>query len=196
MITNVSSNPNSIWPANHKMIDVDVHYDIADNCGTIKPLLSISSNEAQSGTDKDDVANDWKIIDDHHVQLRAERSAKGTGRIYTIKILATDLSGNKNEQEVKITVPHNKSDSEEEKGKFLVKVLPNPTRDFFTLSISSNKSEPLSLRVINLFGNVVETRSGISPNGTVKIGSGYRVGVYFAELKQGNKIEIVPLIKY
>jgi hypothetical protein len=196
LIKNVSSNPNSIWPPNHEMIDVDVLYDISDNCGTVMPTVSISSNEAESGTDKDDVPNDWKVIDAHHVQVRAERSAKGSGRIYTIKILATDLSGNKSEQEVKVTVPHDKPDSKDEKDQFSVKVLSNPTRNFFSLFISSNKSESLSLRVINVLGRVVETRSDVSPNGTIKIGSDYHAGIYFAELKLGNKKEIVTLLKY
>jgi len=40
------------------------------------------------------------------LQLRAERSAIGSGRIYTITITATDPSEDKGRAKVKVRVPH------------------------------------------------------------------------------------------
>ena len=39
-------------------------------------------------------------------QPRAERSGSGNGRIYTVRITATDTSGNSSYGDVNIIVPH------------------------------------------------------------------------------------------
>jgi hypothetical protein len=46
-------------------------------------------------------------VDNHHVQLRAERSAQGDGRDYTITITATDSRGLTSSQTVHAIVAHN-----------------------------------------------------------------------------------------
>jgi subtilisin-like proprotein convertase family protein len=110
-ITNVSASPNSLWPANHKMIDVTVSYNFGDNCtaaSSITRSLSVSSNEPLNGTGDGDTAPDWEIIDANRLRLRAERAGGGTGRIYTITITATDSSGNTTTRNVAVTVPHNR----------------------------------------------------------------------------------------
>jgi hypothetical protein len=40
------------------------------------------------------------------LKLRAERSAKGPGRIYTITVECVDTAGNKSMRDVTVTVPH------------------------------------------------------------------------------------------
>lgn len=42
------------------------------------------------------------------LRLRSERSGKGTGRIYTVTISATDESGNQWVARVEISAPHDK----------------------------------------------------------------------------------------
>ncbi len=42
------------------------------------------------------------------LQVRAERSGKGSGRTYTVRITATDAAGNMSAAEVPIIVPHDK----------------------------------------------------------------------------------------
>ena len=49
--------------------------------------------------DDGNTAPDWEIVDSHHVRLRAERSGRGNGRVYTITITCTDGSGNSTQQE-------------------------------------------------------------------------------------------------
>ncbi len=48
---------------------------------------------------------DWRVLDAHHVLLRAERSVKGDGRVYTIRIQATDAAGGTATEDVTVTVP-------------------------------------------------------------------------------------------
>jgi uncharacterized repeat protein (TIGR01451 family) len=107
-ITNVSVTPSTLWPPNHKFANVSVAYQIEDNCGPVTVVLSVASNEPVDGTGDGDTAPDWVVVSDHAVQLRAERAGTGTGRIYTIKITATDSADQSSSATVAVTVPHDK----------------------------------------------------------------------------------------
>ena len=105
-ISGVSASPSSLWPPNHKMVNVTINYSASDNCGaTTCVISSVTSNEPVNGTGDGDTAPDWEIVDVQHVRLRAERAGNGNGRIYTITITCTDGSGNSSNQTVTVTVP-------------------------------------------------------------------------------------------
>lgn len=109
VITGTSVSPASLWPPSHKYEDVTVSYSTADNCSAaaaISCALSVASNEPVNGSGDGDTAPDWVVVDDHHVQLRSERSGGGSGRIYTITITCTDQAGRSASQPVTVTVPH------------------------------------------------------------------------------------------
>lgn len=110
-ITNISASPNSLWPPNHKMKEVVINYDVDDNCSDaahITTTLSIESNEPVNGTgDGDTEPEDYKVIDNHTVLLRAERAGTGDGRIYTITITSTDACGNTTVRTTEVYVAHN-----------------------------------------------------------------------------------------
>lgn len=110
VITRVSANPATIWPPNHKMIAVRVSADVTDICGpTTWKIISVSSNESSDGRGDGHTSPDWTITGDHTVNLRAERSGRGNGRIYTITVQATDVAGNLSESKtVTVTVPHSR----------------------------------------------------------------------------------------
>jgi uncharacterized repeat protein (TIGR01451 family) len=101
-ITGAAANPSTLWPPNHKMVDVAINYSLTDNCTASSQVtcsLSVTSNEGTSA--------DWVIVDAHHVQLRADRNGGGNGRTYTITITCRDSSGNTSTTTVTVTVPHN-----------------------------------------------------------------------------------------
>jgi hypothetical protein len=109
VIVSVSVKPKVLWPPNHKMVSVAVDAEIIDACGsTTWEIISVSSNQAAKGGGSGNKSPDWKITGDHTVSLRAERSGKSkSDRVYTIKVRATDDSGNKSEvSTVEVTVPH------------------------------------------------------------------------------------------
>ena len=106
----VSVSPDTLWPTNHKYVDVTATVIVSDNVD-LNPtitLLSVTSNEPDNGDDDGDTINDIVIVDNFHFQLRAERSGIGTGRIYTITYMVTDACGNSTTQSVTVTVPLSK----------------------------------------------------------------------------------------
>ncbi|NTS39498.1 T9SS type A sorting domain-containing protein [Flavisolibacter sp. BT320] len=202
VISNVSASTTTLWPPNHKMVDVWVGYTLSDNCRATA-TLSVSSNEPQASTDPEDKSPDWIIVDAHRVQLRAERL--GDGRIYTITVVATDGSGNSTKKSIVVTVPKNmgknsyptvnKGNHKDGKEKeLLVSVLSNPSAGNFTLVLQSKSQKRITLRVSDAQGRVVETRSNLGA-GTIQLGSRYKAGVYHVELVQGNDRVTVSLVK-
>jgi uncharacterized repeat protein (TIGR01451 family) len=105
VISDVAIDKTSLWPANHKMVDVEVSYNTQDNCGPVTCTLSVTSNEPENGTGDGDTAPDWEVLDDHHVRLRAERSGNGDGRVYTITITCVDNAGRSSTQTVTVIGP-------------------------------------------------------------------------------------------
>jgi hypothetical protein len=90
------------------MVNVTVSYDVTDNC-PLPPnscTLTVTSNEPVLGHGSGNTSPDWIVLDDHHVQLRAEREGGGNGRIYTTTITCTDTGGNSSNGQVEVTVPH------------------------------------------------------------------------------------------
>jgi hypothetical protein len=104
-----------LWPPNHHMVNVVIQANASDNSGLPVTLtVSVTSNEAIEGLGDGDMSPDWTepIIDQENgiitLQLRAERSGSGDGRVYTITITATDQSGNSSTVNIEIIVPHDK----------------------------------------------------------------------------------------
>jgi len=104
-ILNLAATPFVLWPPNHKMADIQVSYDVEDNCGAVECSLAVSSNEPQNGEGDGDTSIDWEIVDAHQVRLRAERSGNGTGRVYTITATCTDSAGGSSSENVTVSVP-------------------------------------------------------------------------------------------
>jgi hypothetical protein len=69
-------------------------------------VISITSNEPVNGRGDGNTSPDWRIIDDLLVELRAERSGGGSGRIYAVTVRCTDDSGNSSTRSVQVPVAH------------------------------------------------------------------------------------------
>jgi predicted extracellular nuclease len=110
----VTVTPDTLWPANHKYVDVTAMVLVDDNFDpnpTIE-LVSVESNEPDNGEDDGDTVNDIVIDGDFSFKLRAERSGVGTGRIYTITYKVTDACGNETFATATVTVPLSQGEGE------------------------------------------------------------------------------------
>ena len=120
VIVKVSADPKVLWPPNHKMVPVRVTAEVTDACGdTTWKIISVTSNQAVDAKGSGNTAPDWIITGDHTVSLRAERTGKDKGgRVYTIRVQATDEAGNVSDSSVvRVIVPHDQSDKDKDKEK-------------------------------------------------------------------------------
>jgi len=76
-----------------------------------------------------------------------------------------------------------------------ITVMPNPSTTYFTLKLESKYQEPVSMKVMDGSGRVVDARSKVASNGTIQIGHNYSSGTYYAEMIQGARHKVVQLIK-
>ena len=111
VIGNVTAIPSVLWPPNHKMVPIGVDVSVFDNCdpNPVCTIPSVTSNEPENGLGDGDTARDWQITGNLTLNLRAERSGKGSGRIYTINVRCADACGNSSTDNVSVTVPHSQS---------------------------------------------------------------------------------------
>ena len=79
--------------------------------------------------------------------------------------------------------------------KLTLKVHPNPSKSFFTVTLnSSNLKQPIIVNVYNVFGKIIETRR-VMAGQNIKIGDAYYPGIYFIEAMQNKQREYKVLIK-
>lgn len=77
-----------------------------------------------------------------------------------------------------------------------LKAMPNPSTSYFTLKVeTSNLSERVVLRVMDIKGRLVEMKQNVQPNQTLRIGDQYRPGIYFIEVMQGAERTQTKIIK-
>ena len=106
-VVSLSVSPSSIWPPNHKMVLVTPTVSATDN-RDLNPkieFVGIKVSEPDDGQGDGNTTNDVQVTADGKIYVRAERSAKNNGRIYTITYKATDASGNAGYASATVTVP-------------------------------------------------------------------------------------------
>ena len=104
-IGSLSASPSKLWPANHRMVDVTLHYDVAGTCPA-SCTLNVASSDAPDGVGDGNTTPDWTVVDPYRVRLRAERAGNRAGRIYTITVACTSSTGQLSMRNVVVTVPH------------------------------------------------------------------------------------------
>lgn len=75
-------------------------------------------------------------------------------------------------------------------------ILGNPATAFFTVQLKSTQTAlPISMRVVDLSGRVIEQRQSIAANSTIQFGQQYAGGQYAVEWVQGQERKVYTLIK-
>lgn len=110
-VLKITASPAVLSTPNHKLVPIRIAWEASDagsGIASVK-LVSITSNESDNGLGDGDKPNDIQGADlgtaDQEFRLRAERSGKGTGRVYTITYEATDKAGNQTTAQTTVEVP-------------------------------------------------------------------------------------------
>ena len=111
VISNTTPSLGSLWPANHQMMSIAITVSATDNLGPAPTctITGVASNEPQNGLGDGDTPNDWVITGPLTLQLRAERSGRGDGRVYTVTVQCVDGSGNTAASTTTVNVPKSQS---------------------------------------------------------------------------------------
>ena len=75
-----------------------------------------------------------------------------------------------------------------------VKVSPNPTIDFFNVTIKSPINETLYIRMFDMLGRLVEFQQAV-PGQTFKLGEWLASAMYLIEVRQGEEIVVTKAVK-
>jgi hypothetical protein len=105
----------TLWPPDHTYRTVslsDCIQSVADRCEGPLPvkgtILRVTSDEPENGRGDGDTCDDIVIANDTTVQLRAQRSARGDGRVYSIFAEVSDDDGNRAPLICKVQVPRHR----------------------------------------------------------------------------------------
>jgi hypothetical protein len=111
VIITIRASRGLLWPPNHKMVPIRLLVKAKDDSGrrVRSRIVSVTSNEPLNGLGDGNTDSDWIITGELTLELRAERSGTGPGRIYVVTVECTDAAGNKTTGTVDILVPHNMS---------------------------------------------------------------------------------------
>jgi hypothetical protein len=98
--------PESLWPANHKFVSVDI-LGITDPEGDPITITvdSIFQDEAVDAPDSGNTAPDGRGLGTPTAEVRAERVGTDNGRVYHISFTARDNQGGSCSADVLVGVP-------------------------------------------------------------------------------------------
>jgi hypothetical protein len=107
-IDHAYADPSILWPPDHRLVPVQIKGVIdPDNNATVT-ITKVTQDEPTNGLGDGDTAIDAIISANHDsVQLRAERSGKGDGRVYKVYFRASDFEGG-SDGSVTVVVPKSK----------------------------------------------------------------------------------------
>jgi len=80
--------------------------------------------------------------------------------------------------------------------KFEPVIMGNPSTSFFTVQLKSKQSNlPISMRIADMSGRLIEQRQSLTANSTIQFGQTYANGQYIVEWIQGTERKVVQLVK-
>ena len=66
---------------------------------------------------------------------------------------------------------------------------------YSTVNVSQHRNGVMQLRIFDMQGRVVEQRDAVSPSQVLQVGYNYKPGVYMVEIIQGDRINLLKLVK-
>jgi len=76
-----------------------------------------------------------------------------------------------------------------------IRVLGNPSPNYFDIQLRGKADNNIRLTVYDNLGRVIERKSSLPSNQTVRIGGSYHSGIYLVEIIQGTQKQTLKLVK-
>ena len=76
-----------------------------------------------------------------------------------------------------------------------VTVMPNPSSNYFTLSIQGRSDKAVTITITDAAGRQVERKEKVAANSTLQVGNKLPAGIYFATIQQDGKTQRLKLVK-
>lgn len=80
-------------------------------------------------------------------------------------------------------------------GEFSVILYPNPSKSDFKVSVETESSEPVSIKIFDMFGKVLQVIDEVEPEEVIITGNELSVGIYIMKVQQGSQVQNVRIIK-
>jgi hypothetical protein len=109
--TKAAVTPKELWPPNHKFRTVTASVPDPDGDAVTTTITAVTQDEALNSGGDGDTSPDaaWVAGHPNQVQVRAERSGQGDGRVYRISVTATDGKDTCSGGLTVVGVPHDQS---------------------------------------------------------------------------------------
>jgi hypothetical protein len=154
--------------------------DLATACPNTSDLIKVAIHRNKGGVW---YATNWSGSQADYQNISNGNVVYGTGGVSTSTSTVARMSTNLQDQTTTLS-------------QFDVKASPNPTTSQFTLKLESDDlNQPMTIRVFNVLGKLMEVRNNLKAGQTLQIGSVYRHGVYMVEVWQGKKRKVLKLVK-
>ena len=78
---------------------------------------------------------------------------------------------------------------------FKIDIIPNPSNNYFNLVINTSDASPVTIRIMDVLGRVVEIKNNMAVSEKYTFGNSIKPGVYLAEIIQGKNRKVIRLVK-
>lgn len=86
--------------------------------------------------------------------------------------------------------------NEEQPKLFRATAVPNPSVSNFKVKVATdNLLQRVNVQIVDVSGRVIEIMNNVAPNSQITLGDNYRRGVYFIQVLQGTRKEIIKVVK-
>jgi hypothetical protein len=73
--------------------------------------------------------------------------------------------------------------------------MPNPSSAFFNVIIKGKDESPVTVRVMDIYGKVIQLNRNIGASSTLRLGDKWASGTYFVEVMQEAERKVLKVIK-
>jgi hypothetical protein len=198
-------------PVSVRITDIDDGYrgDISNACVTFM-IEPITPGVSVVGTDSITTTTISLLNADHTSGFAQAQFDVSTGGKQTAKFRITAKAGNYYQHQISVPVIVSTSAAIAVSGEgvasslskvpeadmFDATAMPNPSQTYFDLKVQSpDKVDPLNVRIMDIAGRVIETKSNVGFGETIRLGEQYRAGTYLVEVRQGQNIKVLKLVK-